>query len=190
MQTAIATGDYRYKAASNQMLFGQQQINMVLAAINCSVTWVSRHSAPQNTFQATLFLLCRCSMCPFAPFKAPVPPDSPSCVHFMFNLLIEKGHISIATAAGRPGSFRGMNCICILLRACMTMGQLHILQVVFVPVVLACYASLVSHSWMPKTVFMPSSQPGELPAQLEVLVASLFTISSWRGIYAGFRTYI
>ena len=40
LQTATATGDYRYKAASNQMLFGQQQINMILAAINCSVTWV------------------------------------------------------------------------------------------------------------------------------------------------------
>ena len=63
-------------------------------------------------------------------------------------------------------------------------------QIVFVPVALACYASMVSHSWMPKTAFVSSSQPGELPAQLEVLVASLFTISSWRGIYAGLRTYI
>ena len=40
LQTASAKGDYRYKSASNQVLFGQQQINMFLAAFNSSTTWV------------------------------------------------------------------------------------------------------------------------------------------------------
>jgi len=97
--TATATGDYRYKSASNQALFGQQQVNIILAALNSSITWL-----------------------------------------------------------------------------------------MFVPVALAFYASLVSHSWMPKGPF--ASSPGELPAQVEVLLASLFTISTWRAIYAGLRPYI
>ncbi len=60
----------------------------------------------------------------------------------------------------------------------------------FVPVALACYASLVSHNWMPNTTFTASGNPSELPAQLEVLLAALFTVSSWRGIYAAVRPYI
>ncbi len=58
----------------------------------------------------------------------------------------------------------------------------------FVPVALAFYAAGVSHAWMPKTPF--TSSPGELPAQVEVLLASLFTVSTWRAIYAGLRPYI
>jgi hypothetical protein len=63
-----------------------------------------------------------------------------------------------------------------------------LVQLMFVPVALAFYASLVSHNWMPKSPF--TAVAGELPAQLEVLVSSLFTIATWRGSYAALRPYI
>lgn len=97
--TATASGDYRYKSASNQVLFGQHQVTIVLAALSSCITWL-----------------------------------------------------------------------------------------MFVPVALAFYASLVSHNWMPKSPF--TAVAGELPAQLEVLVSSLFTIATWRGSYAALRPYI
>lgn len=55
----------------------------------------------------------------------------------------------------------------------------------FTPAVLACYASLVAHRFIPTSLF--ASKHGELAPQLEVLVAALFTVSSWRGIYAFVR---
>ena len=62
------------------------------------------------------------------------------------------------------------------------------LQVMFAPVAVACYASLVSHRIIPSVAF--TSKHGEMSPQLEVLLASLFTVSSWRGIYAGLRPFM
>ena len=51
----------------------------------------------------------------------------------------------------------------------------------FAPVALAGYASLIAHGYMPSQPFAPSQHLGELPAQLEVLVSAMFTVSAWRG---------
>ncbi|EIE21334.1 hypothetical protein COCSUDRAFT_56557 [Coccomyxa subellipsoidea C-169] len=60
----------------------------------------------------------------------------------------------------------------------------------FVPTVLASYASMVTHHILDPAVLVSHSSDAQLPAQLEVIFASLWSVASWRGIYAALRPYI
>ncbi|BDA44565.1 hypothetical protein COCOBI_06-0410 [Coccomyxa sp. Obi] len=60
----------------------------------------------------------------------------------------------------------------------------------FVPTVLASYASMVTHQILDPAVLVSHTTDTQLPAQLEVIFASLWSVASWRGIYAGLRPYI
>ncbi|CAL8463210.1 g2744 [Coccomyxa elongata] len=60
----------------------------------------------------------------------------------------------------------------------------------FVPTVLASYASMVTHNILDPAVLVSHATDTQLPAQLEVIFASLWSVASWRGIYAGLRPYI
>ena len=66
--------------------------------------------------------------------------------------------------------------------------DVSLLQVMFAPVAAACYAYMVSHRLVPVLAF--TSKHGELSPQIEVLLACLFTVSGWRGIYAGLKPFI
>ncbi|KAK9810509.1 hypothetical protein WJX72_012008 [[Myrmecia] bisecta] len=58
----------------------------------------------------------------------------------------------------------------------------------FVPTALAAYASMVVHHLLDVDVIrQPASSPYALPPELEVVMAVLWTVSSWRGIYAAYR---
>eukprot|EP00884_Botryococcus_braunii_P018665 jgi/Botrbrau1/5482/Bobra.27_1s0025.1 len=60
---------------------------------------------------------------------------------------------------------------------------------IFVPTALATYASMVSHHWIDHSAFLPSGQGWELAPQVEVVVATFWTLISWRGIYTVVRPY-
>ncbi|KAK9834886.1 hypothetical protein WJX81_006502 [Elliptochloris bilobata] len=62
--------------------------------------------------------------------------------------------------------------------------------VLFLPTSLVLYAVLATHHWLDVGPFAASSDPYELPAQVEVLFAALWSVSAWRGIYTGLRPYI
>ncbi|CAK0784590.1 hypothetical protein CVIRNUC_007794 [Coccomyxa viridis] len=60
----------------------------------------------------------------------------------------------------------------------------------FVPTVLAGYASMVTHHILDASLLVHHGSEHQLPAQLEVIFAALWSIASWRGVYAGLRPYI
>lgn len=63
-------------------------------------------------------------------------------------------------------------------------------QALFVPAVLAGYAYMVSNHIMDADALIAHGKDAQLPAQLEVIFASLWSVGSWRGIYAAVRPYI
>ena len=71
-------------------------------------------------------------------------------------------------------------------------GNLLKLQALFAPIVLAAYASMVAHHWLPSEAFrtVANNTYPELPAQMEVILAALWTVACWRGIYSALRLYI
>lgn len=57
------------------------------------------------------------------------------------------------------------------------------LQLLFVPTAMAMYACLVSHHLLDSSVFRVP--PGaRVSPEGEVMIAALFTLMSWRGIYS------
>lgn len=99
--------------------------------------------------------------------------------------------VGVATAKGdyryRPPSFLFGAQQRAMLLACLS-GALT--WALFVPTVLASYASMVTHHFLDPSLLVQHSSEHQLPAQLEVIFAALWSVSSWRGVYAGLRPYI
>ncbi|CAL5229541.1 g12888 [Coccomyxa viridis] len=99
--------------------------------------------------------------------------------------------VGVATAKGdyryRPPNFLFGAQQKAMLLACFS-GALT--WALFVPTVLAGYASMVTHHVLDSSLLVQHGQSHQLPAQLEVIFASLWSVASWRGVYAGLRPYI
>ena len=153
---ATAKGDYRYRPPN--FLFGAQQKAMLLACFSGALTWVGHihqsHFVPspccEQALQSTAVHVHQSALQCQGPLAVRRSVEAHNIV-LSFALLVR--HRSIQAETWR-------------LRLCFCTDTLVAMQALFVPTVLAGYASMVTHHVLDSSLLVQHGQSNQLPAQV------------------------